>query len=599
MSRAFVSTPRYGLVAVVILASFVTLLGRLYQLHVLERPELLAVAEHNRHAFDVLYARRGDIVDQRGNVLATTRSVIELGLDPNVTVDADLAKVPQLAQILGMPEADVEKAFTTKYRQVDTPEGTVEQMIHWTVLKPEVEEAAYAKVSALGIKAVYGIRKFDRVYPGNELAAHVLGYVNNQNEPAMGVEAFMDFYLRGQDGWRETEHDGRRKELPQFNTEEVAPTDGLGVELTVDAMLQYYAEQEVKRLVSDYQPKAVSIIISDPATGEIQALANYPTYDPNHYGNYAMENLKNHAVSDVFEPGSTFKIVTASAALNEGVVQPTDQFDCAKPTIEYHGREIKLPNDAEHNGVLSVSQIVSQSSNRGAANLGVLLGEDRLYNYARAFGFGEATGFGLGGESRGILNPVNRWDGLTITRMPMGQAVGATAMQVHDAMSVIANHGVLMEPHLVRRVFDAHGQTVVAFPPVAKRRVISEHTAEQMNAMLCDVVSPDGTAVRAKLQDITVAGKTGTAQKVENGHYSTDHFVSSFSGYFPAERPRLVMTVVVDEAHYKGGTAYGGLVAAPAFHNVAQLAVQYLGIQPAGGRENLLAMKGDNLDWFR
>jgi cell division protein FtsI/penicillin-binding protein 2 len=182
--------------------------------------------------------------------------------------------------------------------------------------------------------------------------------------------------------------------------------------------------------------------------------------------------------------------------------------------------------------------------------------------------------------------------------MPMGQAVAATALQVHDAMSVIANHGVLMEPHLVRRVFDANGQTVVAFPPVAKRRVISEQTADEMNAMLCDVVSPDGTAVRAKLQDITVAGKTGTAQKVENGHYSTDHFVSSFSGYFPAERPRLVMTVVVDEAHMQG-TAFGGLVAAPAFHNVAQQAVTYLGIQPAGGRENLLAMKGDNLDWFR
>ena len=598
MSRAFVSTPRYGLVAVVILACFVTLLGRLYYLHVVERPELLAVAERDRHMFDRLYARRGDIVDQRGNVLATTRSVIELGLDPNVTVEADMAKLPELAQLIDVPVADLEKAFATKFHEIDTPAGPVEQPIKWTVLKPEIDETTYAKIDALGIKAVYGLRRFDRVYPGNELAAHVLGYVNTEGEPGMGVEAYMDFYLRGQDGWRETEHDGRRKELPQFSTEEVAPTDGLGVELTLDAMLQYYAEQEVKRLVSVYSPKAVSIIISDPATGEIQALANYPTFDPNHYGSYPAEDLKNHAVSDVFEPGSTFKIVTASAALNEGVVQPTDQFDCAKPTIEYKGREIKLPMDAEHNGVLTVTQIVSQSSNRGAANLGVLLGEQRLYDYARAFGFGEATGFGMGGESRGILNPVNRWDGLTITRMPMGQAVAATALQVHDAMSVIANHGVLMEPHLVRRVFDANGQTVVAFPPVAKRRVITEQTADEMNAMLCDVVSPDGTAVRAKLQDITVAGKTGTAQKVENGHYSTDHFVSSFSGYFPAERPRLVMTVVVDEAHMQG-TAYGGLVAAPAFHNVAQQAVTYLGIQPAGGRENLLAMKGDNLDWFR
>ncbi|MGA2051793.1 MAG: penicillin-binding protein 2 [Opitutales bacterium] len=598
MSRAFISTPRYGLVAFVILACFATLLGRLYQLHVIMRPELLEVAEKNRQVFDVLYARRGDIVDQRGNVLATTRSVIELGLDPNMTVDADLDKLPQLSQLIDVPVADLEKAFTTKTREEDSAEGPMEQMVHWTVLKPEIEEETYEKVNELGIKAVYGIRKFQRVYPGGELAAHVLGYVNKEDEPAMGVEAYMDFYLRGQDGWRKTEHDGRRNELPQFSTEEVQPTDGLSVELTLDAMLQYYAEQEVKQLVAQYGPQAVSIIISDPATGEIQALANYPTFDPNHYWDFPMANMTNHAVSDAFEPGSTFKIVTASAALNEGLVQPTDQFDCSKPTIEYRGKELKLPRDAEHNGILTVSQIVSESSNRGAANLGVLLGEDRLYGYARAFGFGESTGFGLGGESRGILNPVSSWDGLTITRMPMGQAVAATALQVHEAMTVIANHGVLMEPHLVRRVFDENNQTVVAFPPVAKRRVISSQTADEVNEMLCDVVGPDGTAMRAKLQDITVAGKTGTAQKVIDGHYSDDHFVSSFSGYFPAERPRLVMTIVVDDAHFHG-TPYGGLVAAPAFHDIAQQAVQYLGIQPAGGRENLLAMKGDNLDWFR
>jgi cell division protein FtsI/penicillin-binding protein 2 len=599
MSRAFVSTPRYGLVAVVILASFATVLGRLYQLHVVDRPQMLEVAEKDRHKFDMLYARRGDIVDQRGNVLATTRSVIELGLDPQAVEPTDFAKLPELARLTGLPVEQLQAAFTEKMKVVEETDGTQEsQPVKWAKLMDNLEEPVYEQIQALGIKAVYGTRTFQRVYPGGELAAHVLGYVNKEGQPAMGVEAFMDFYLRGQDGWRETEHDGRRQELPQFNSMEVAPTDGLSLEVTLDAMLQYYAEQEVKRLVSDYNPQAVSIIISDPATGEIQALANYPTFDPNHYGSYPMSNLKNHAVADVFEPGSTFKIVTASAALNEGLVRPEDQFDCGKPTIDYRGHTIVLPHDSEPHGILSVSQIVSESSNRGAANLGVMLGEQRLYDYARAFGFGEATGFGLGGETRGILNPVNKWDGLTITRMPMGQAVGATAMQVHEAMAVIANHGVFMEPHLVRRVYDAKGETVVAFPPVAKRRVISEHTADELNQMLCDVVGPDGTATRARLQDITVAGKTGTAQKIIDGHYSDTHFVSSFTGYFPAERPRLVMTVIVDDAHFKG-TAFGGLVAAPAFHNVAQEAVQYMGIQPAGGRENLLAMKGDNLDWFR
>jgi cell division protein FtsI/penicillin-binding protein 2 len=260
---------------------------------------------------------------------------------------------------------------------------------------------------------------------------------------------------------------------------------------------------------------------------------------------------------------------------------------------------VSLPSDHETFGMLTVSEIVSHSSNRGAANLGMLLGEQKLHDYAQAFGFGEKTGFGFGGEEPGNLKPVRFWDGLTITRMPMGHAISATALQVHDSMSVIANQGVLMEPHLVRRVFDTQGRTVVSFPPVPKRRVISSHTADTLNEMLCNVVGPEGTAVRAKLQDITVAGKTGTAQELDaTGHYSNQHYLSSFSGYFPAERPRLVMTVVVDDAHFHG-TAYGGLVAAPAFHNVAEKAVQYLGIQPATGRNNLLAMKGDTLDWFR
>jgi cell division protein FtsI/penicillin-binding protein 2 len=482
---------------------------------------------------------------------------------------------------------------------VETTEGVEHHLVHWTPLCEGLDDSVYTQIEKLGIKAVYGVRQFQRVYPGGELAAHLLGYVNKQGDPAQGVEAFMDFYLRGQDGWRQSEHDGHRHELPQFRAVEVPPTDGLNVEMTIDAMLQDYVEQEIKRMVAEYQPLAISIIISDPSTGEIQALANYPTYDPNHYWDYPMENLRDHAVSDTFEPGSTFKIVTASAALNEGIVQPDDHIDCARPTIEYHGHELPLPRDHETFGILTVSQIVSESSNRGAANLGVMLGGDRLYAYAQAYGFGTPSGFGLGGEARGILHPVDQWDGLTITRMPMGHAVAATALQVHDAMATIANHGVFMAPHVVRRIYDANGQTVVEFPPEAVRRVISTRTADEMNAMLCNVVgTPEGTAERAKLPDITVAGKTGTAQKIVDGHYSDTHFVSSFSGYFPAERPRLVMTVVVDDAHFTG-TAYGGLVAAPAFHNIALLAVQYLGIQPAGGRPNLLAMKGDSLDWVR
>lgn len=609
MSRAFLPPRRLGWMTAFILLCFAVLLGKLFQLHVLKHNEFEAVAEHSREKFIVEHARRGMIVDRNLNILATTRTVVELGVDPELVVDADEAKLPALAQLIGVSLDDLKQAFTPRMREVETADGVKPQPIRWVVLNPEVEESVYQKVSALGIKAIYGNRQYDRVYPGGDLAAHVLGYMPkrdlpgaSQESPQAGVEKIMDFYLRGQDGWKEAEVDGHHHELAQY-TREVLPADGLNVELTIDQMLQDYAQKEVDRLVKEYQPEGVTIIMSDPASGEILALANYPTFDPNHYGDFPMVNLKNRAISDVFEPGSTFKVVTAAAALNEHIVRPTDTFDCSKATIDYLGRTLKLPVDDEHNGVLTVAEIVSRSSNRGAANIGVKMGPALLHDYAASFGFGQLTGLGLPGESRGVLHSVADFDrdSLMITRMPMGHSVDATAMQVHQAMTVVANHGILMQPRLIRRIFDSKGDTVLDFSPIPERRVISSNTIVQpglLNDMLCAVVGPDGTASRAKLQDITVAGKTGTAQKIINGKYSNEHHVSTFSGYLPAERPRLVITVIVDDAHMRG-TAFGGLVSAPAFHNLATAAVQYMGIQPPGGRTNLMAMKGDNLDWFR
>jgi cell division protein FtsI/penicillin-binding protein 2 len=607
MSRAFVSPRRSRLMTGFILVCFAALFYRLFDLHVLESGRLNDIAVHNRETFDTLYARRGDVVDQHGNILATTRTVYELGVDPRAVKPADLEKLPALAALIDVPLANLQTAFTTKMKQVDADEGMKEELVKWTPLHPGLEESVYKQVEDLKISGVYGNRKFERVYPDGQLAAHVLGYmtpdphqIGNKTIPASGIERAMDFYLNGQDGYRESEHDGHGQELAQFGTQEVAPADGLNVELTIDMRLQDYAEKEVDKLVAQYQPEGVTIIMSNPVTGELLALANYPTYDPNQYTKVPEVNLKNRAVADVFEPGSTFKIVTAAAGLNEGVVQPDTKFDCSQTTIDYQGRTLKLPDDAEKLGILTVSQIVSESSNRGAAHIGVLLGEQRLHDYAYLFGFGQTTGVGLAGESRGVLWPADQWDGLMITRVPMGHAVSATALQVHQAMSVIANHGILMEPRLVRRIYDSNGNTVVAFSPKPERRVVSSATTDLLNTMLCNVVGPDGTANLAKLQNITVAGKTGTAQKIVNGHYVNDQHVSTFTGYLPAERPQLVITVIVDDAHMRG-TAFGGLVSAPAFHDVAAQAVQYLGIQSPNGdsRNNFVAMKGDNLDWFR
>jgi cell division protein FtsI/penicillin-binding protein 2 len=407
--------------------------------------------------------------------------------------------------------------------------------------------------------------------------------VNKEETAVTGIERFFDYYLRGQDGWRETERDGKRHELAQFREREVEPSDGLNVELSIDQMVQHIVEAEIARVAEEFNPKGISIIVSQPATGAVLAMANYPTYDPNEFYNtekYPIANQRNRALTDVFEPGSTFKIVPAAGALNEGIVHPSDMFQTGVSRVSYKGRTLKLPSDHHTHESLSMHDIVVKSSNRGAAHLGLMLGDQRLHDYSAAFGFGEKTGCDIGGEITGTLHATRNWDGLTITRLPMGHAISATPMQVHSAMSVIANDGVLMEPMLAKRIFDSDAQDVVRFQPRAKRRVVSTEVAQTVAKMLADVVGNQGTARRAAIDNYDIAGKTGTTQKIVNGRYSNQHHVASFSGFFPADNPRLVITVVVDEPQSRG-VAYGGSFAAPAFRNIAEACIAYLGIRPA------------------
>ncbi len=319
-------------------------------------------------------------------------------------------------------------------------------------------------------------------------------------------------------------------------------------------------------------------------------MASYPNFDPNEYNKYPQDSLRNRAICDQYEPGSTFKIVPISAALNESLVGPDDVFDCNAPTVTYKGRVLRLPKEAHKMGNLSVRDIAKKSSNKGSAHLGILLGERKLYNYAHLYGFGEKTNIGLVGEIAGTLHKVKDWDGLTITRLPMGHAVAVTPLQIHCAMSVIANQGIYMQPQLVRRVFDKNGKTVMNYPPKAMRRIIRPKIATLMSEMLSEVVSDTGTARRAALKGFKVAGKTGTSQKIINGTYSTRDHVASFTGFFPAQRPRLVITVVVDSPKLKG-VGYGGIVAAPSFRNIAEQAANYLGIQSDEEFEKMVAWR--------
>ena len=330
------------------------------------------------------------------------------------------------------------------------------------------------------------------------------------------------------------------------------------------------------------------MIVSEPHTGNILALANVPDFDPNFYNKSELSSQRNRALSDLYEPGSTFKIVAVSGCMNDGIISPDDIIDCSVSSVQRGSRRMRLPGDHHPLGRISVKKVVQKSSNRGAAQMGILLGPQRLYEYCRAFGFGEKTNFGIGGERKGVLHHPKNWDGLTITRLPMGHAVSATPMQVHSAMSAVANGGVLMKPKFINRVFDEEGKTVTPFNAKAIRRVVGDDVATSLTKMLVSVVSNEGTARKARVEGFNVAGKTGTTQKLVDGKYSRNHHVGSFVGFFPAQKPRIVITVVVDEAKMKNGMlGYGGSVAAPAFQNVAKQIISYLGIEPNKDKINI------------
>lgn len=637
MSKGFASNIRIFLLAFVMLGCLTGIGVRLVFLHVIDREELVSRIEKTRRQIIVDNARRGDILDANGHLLATSRTLIILGVDPQSLRPEDEAKWPRLAALTGIPLAELTRIFTTKTRPVSavtaaapaTPaspalvfnfngtaaapasaepaadetvvdeeaDETGHRPIRWAKLSEGVEESVYDQIQQLDIKGVYGSRVYRRIYPNNALAAHVIGYVNKAGDPAAGVEAYADFYLRGQNGWREGERDGRRRELAQFRTREVKAIDGYSVMLSIDAVVQHKVEEELDVIVRKFNPAKATIIVSDARTGFILGLGNYPSFNLNEFNTAPLEVQRNTAITDQLDPGSTFKIVPASGALNDGLVTPGTLFDCGLTAIDYKGKPRKfMPDDHHYDHLLPVAEIISRSSNIGAAQLGMRLGEQRLYDYARAFGFGEKSGFPFGGEISGQLHTPDKWSGLEITRIPAGYSISATPLQIHYAMATIASGGILHRPQVIREIRDATGERVYRFDATEKRRVISEATAKSMARMLQGVMRRDvgGTAADAAIPRYEVAGKTGTAQKLINGRYSKQNHVGSFVGFFPASRPALVITVIVDDGKVPGSSGYGSKVAAPSFKHLAEQLIQYLDIKPVdyttGGR--ILAMEG-------
>lgn len=580
---------RLSLLAFFMVITLSGLSYRLFDLQILRHDEFSALADKKHDHMDVLEPLRGQILDIRGNPLATSSPAKVVYADPSL-IGARYPDVARaLAPILGTNEEYLLKQLTPKIR----PNGTTNQyavlarkvsLDKWQAVKSTMTNLSFGLESPKE-KKVYDIIRYKAIradddqirnYPNTNLAAHVIGFVDKgeTQNGLSGIEAVFNEKLAGTRGWRKTEVDVRRHEIVPLRDQDVAPRNGLNVVLTIDAGLQHIVETELEKGMLTNNPISVSCIVVRPRTGEILAMATLPNYDPNVPEKYTFDVMRNRVICDGAEPGSTFKIVPVSGALNDEIVHLSDVFNCEHGRFAYGG---KILHDHEPYDMLSVQGIIMKSSNIGAAKVAMKLGENELYSYIRNYGFGKKTGISLPGEINGIVHPVSAWTKVSIAQIPMGQGVFVTPLQTVMAMSAIANKGLLMRPMLVDRLVDENGKIVAKYEPGAVRQVISEAAAKEMVTALKTVPTKEGTAELAKMEHYTVAGKTGTAQKVENKVY-VQKFFTSFIGFFPADNPELCISVVFD-APSQGGH-YGGRVAGPVFKAIAERAANYLNIKP-------------------
>src|SRR6516164_2016583 len=529
-------------------------LGRLVYLQIIKYDFFLNLASRQHGRTIDVDPRRGTIYDRNGAELA-----MSIDVDSVFAVPSEIPDQETTAQILANVLNIEAQELLARLRS--------QKNFAW--VKRKVDGDVSDRVRELNLRGIYFRKEPKRFYPKRELAAQVIGYVGTDDEGLGGIELAYDDDLRGIPGKEMIFVDARRK---WYGRVERQPDPGQNMVLTLDATIQYIVEKELEGGMEDTKAVAGTVIVQNPRTGEILALANRPTFNPNVFNSVPKEALKNRAVSDVYEPGSVFKTVTYSAAIEQTVVRPEDHVDCQNGSINVFGMTIR---DHEKLGVVTIAEAFAHSSDVAAIKTGMKLGNVRFDQYIRAYGFGAQTGIELPGESRGLKKPVNRWSKVSIGAMSMGQEVGVTAVQVVSMVSTIANDGVYTPPRIVAGELPPNGTPQpVVFHPASQRRVISTLTAVKMKKMMESVVL-DGTARRAILDGYTVAGKTGTAQKVDpaTGAYSKSKYVASFVGFAPVNNPAITIAVILDSAQ---GLHQGGQVSAPVFRSIAQQVLEYM-----------------------
>ncbi len=545
---------RLYLLGAMLLFWCVAICGRLVYLQIFCYGNFVKQAGHQQQRAIPIAAKRGVIYDRAGRELAMSVLV-----DSAFAVPTEVKDLPTAVSLISRITGDDANVVLADCRAHKT--------FCWVARKSDDE--TIERIKSLNLQGIHFQKEPKRFYPARDLAAQVLGSVGMEDSGQSGIEHEFNDELRGRPGKMLISVDAHKQWFADVETQ---PDPGDNLVLTIDKNIQYIAEKELDQAIHDTQAIAGTVIVENPHTGEILALANRPTFNPNQHKQITPAALTDRAISDIYEPGSTFKLVTISAALEEKLTNPNEIFDCQMGSIVYNGMRIR---DAEPHGLLPVWGVLAESSDVGSIKIALRLGENRFYKYIRAFGFGQQTGIELPGETRGLTKPPSRWSKVSIAAISMGQEIGISPIQLAGLISTFANDGVWVAPRIVAGT--ATPQTplqTVAFHPGAAHRVISSYTAAEMRSMMQKVVLV-GTGRKAILEGYSSAGKTGTAQKVDpaTGAYSKTKYVGSFAGFAPMNNPQIVVAVILDSAV---GLHQGGQVSAPVFKRIAQQVLEYL-----------------------
>lgn len=542
-------------ILIIFLVLFVALISRAFQLQVLSGQKLKTLANRQHTATLQLQPERGVIYDRNGEKLAASVIMDSVCADPSRIFDP-LNASAKIAKILNLDKQAV-------FKKISEPKNFC-----WLARRISPDQAA--DIETAGIEGVFLVKEPKRFYPNGRLAAHLLGFVGDDDSGLEGLEYKYDDILKGKPEKLAWARDAKGKKLfLRVEKNKITKDKYLNLVLTIDNRIQYLVETHLKEAVLSRDAKGGIAIVMDPKTGEIIALANEAGFNPNNIQGLTPEKWLNRAVTDAFDPGSTFKPFLIAAALEEKVVRETDKIFCEDGNFAVANRVIHEAGGKRH-GYLSVREILKYSSNIGTVKIAQKLSKEKYYQYIQNFGFGTKTGMELPGESSGILRPIQNWSSVDTATIAFGQGISVTAIQLITAMSAIANNGVLMKPHIVRGLTDQNDNPIIMYAPEVVRQVVSPQTAKRLSVMLTEVVgAADGTGKNAHIVDVAVAGKTGTAQKFDSarGEYSSEKVSTSFMGFFPSDNPQIAILVILDEPQTD---KWGGVAAAPVFKNIGE-----------------------------